>query len=148
MLLTRSTALLRMSKLRFIALQVAVIVGNRLMISRLLVIVRHEIDDVAMSIATAGGVLRRVIVDCRRCDHITIQYLRIRRVGLGRGMCRVIFWRSVPRLSEIRRSRLDRRFGKRHGMMSVLSDWFVIVDGRLTRFQRCVTILIIMIQIF
>lgn len=102
MLLTRSTALLRMNKLRVIALQVVVIVGNRLLISRLLVIVGHEVDDVAVSIAAAGGVLRRVVVDCRRCDHITIQYLRIRRVSLGRGMCRVIPWCRVPRLSEIR----------------------------------------------
>lgn len=148
MLLARSTALLRMNELCVVSLQVAVIVGNRLMISRLLVIVGHEIDDVPVSVATAGGVLRRVVVDRRRRNHVTIQYLRIRRIGLGRGMCRVVLRCRVSRFSEIRRSRFNRRFRKRHGMMSVLPDWFMIVPGRLTRFQRRRTVLIIMIRGF
>lgn len=32
--------------------------------------------------------------------------------------------------------------------MTVFLDWFLIIRGRLTRFQRCVTILIVMIRIF
>lgn len=143
MLLTRPAALLRMD---VIALQVVVIVG---LIGRLLVIVGHDVDDVAVGVATVGGMLCRVVVDCRRCDHITIQYLRISRVGrLGRGMRRVVPRGRVPRFSEIRRPRFDRRFGKRHGIMSALSDWLVIVRSGLTRLQRCVTILIIMIRVF
>lgn len=72
MLLARSTTLLRMNKLRVVALQVVVIVGNCLMISRLLIIVGHEIDDVAVNIAAADSVLRRVIIDRCRSNHITI----------------------------------------------------------------------------
>lgn len=144
MLLACSATLLRMNKLRVVALQVVVIVGNCL-ISRLLIIVGHKIDDVAVSIAAADSLLRRVVVDRRRRNHITIQYLRIRRVGLGRGMCRIVPRRQVPRFSEIRRPRFDRRFRKRYGM-SALPDRFVIIH--LTRLQRCMTILIIMIRIF
>lgn len=62
-------------------------------------------------------------------------------------MCRVVPRRRVPRLSQIRRPRFDRRFRKRHGM-SVLPDWFLVIRGRLTRFQRCLTILIVMIRVF
>lgn len=149
MLLARSTALLRMNELCVISLQVVVIVGNCLMISRLLVIVRHEIDDVPVSVAAAGVVLRRIVVDrrCRR-NHVTIQYLRIRRIGLGRGMCRVVLRCRVSRFSEIRRPRFNRRFRKRHGMMSALPNWFVIVHACLTRLQRRRTVLIIMIRGF
>jgi len=70
MLLARST-LLRMNELRIVALQIVVIVGNGL-IGRLLIIVGHEINDVAVSIATAGSVLRCIIVDRRWRNHITI----------------------------------------------------------------------------
>jgi len=71
MLLARSAALLRMNELRIVALQIVVIVGNGLMIGRLLIIVGHKVDDVAVSIA-AGSVLRCVIVDRRWRNHITI----------------------------------------------------------------------------
>jgi len=68
MLLARST-LLRMNELRIVALQIVVIVGNGLMIGRLLIIVGHE---VAVNIAAAGSVLRCIIVDRRWRNHITI----------------------------------------------------------------------------
>jgi len=61
-----------MNELRVIALQIVVIVGNGLMIGRLLIIIRNEVDDVAMNIAATVGVLRRIIVDSW-CDHVTIQ---------------------------------------------------------------------------
>lgn len=91
MLLARPAALLRVDELRVVALQVVVIVGDGLMIGRLLIVVGHEVDDVAVvSVAgIVGGVLRRaaVVVDRRRREHVAIQYLRIRRVGrLGGGM--------------------------------------------------------------
>jgi len=71
MLLAHS-ATLRMNELRVIALQIVVIVGNGLMIGRLLIIIRNEVDDVAMNIVATVGVLRRIIVDSW-CDHVTIQ---------------------------------------------------------------------------
>jgi len=61
-----------MNELRVIALQIVVIVGNGLMIGRLLIIIRNEVDDVAMNIVATVGVLRRIIVDSW-CDHVTIQ---------------------------------------------------------------------------
>jgi len=61
-----------MNELRVIALQIVVIVGNGLMIGRLLIIIRNEVDDVAMNIAATVGVLWRIIVDSW-CDHVTIQ---------------------------------------------------------------------------
>lgn len=56
MLLARSTTL-RMNELRVIALQIVVIVGNGLMIGRLLIIIGNEVDDVAMNIAATVGML-------------------------------------------------------------------------------------------
>lgn len=72
LMLLAHSATLRMNELRVIALQIVVIVGNGLMIGRLLIIIRNEVDDVAMNIVATVGVLRRIIVDSW-CDHVTIQ---------------------------------------------------------------------------
>jgi len=66
-------ALLRGNELRVVALQIVVIIGNCLMIGSLLVVVGHEVNDVAVSRVAGSRVLRRIVVDrCRRHDDVTI----------------------------------------------------------------------------
>lgn len=116
------------------------------MIGSLLVVVGHEINDVAVGCVAGSRVLRRIVVDyCRRCD-VTIQHRLVRR--LGGGMYRVIPRCRVPRFPQIRRPRFRRCFGKRRGMMSCCAfpDRFVIVGSRLTRLRRCLTVLVIVIR--
>lgn len=142
--------LLRLDELLVVALQVVAIVDRSLMIGRLLIVGR-EIDDVAMGgDAAAGGdvtLLRRhVVVNRRRHDHVTTQQLRI-PVSLG-GVRRVVPRGVVPRLPEVR-PRLGRRFGKQRGMISTaFPNRLVVVCGRLTRLQKRLAILIIVIRGF
>lgn len=132
MLLGGPGALLRLDEWRVIALQVTVIVDDRLIGRRRLLIVGHEVDDVTMSIVDRGVVLRRVRVNRR--DQVAVHHLRIRRVALGGGMRRVVPRCRVPRLPKIRRPRLGRRFGKRRGMMVALANRLVS-RRRLTRLR-------------
>lgn len=154
MFLSVPTALLRLDKLRVVALRVVMIVGDSLlMIGSLLVVVGHEINDVAMGGIAAGNVLRCLVVN-RWHDHVTVQHVRIRRrVSLVGGMssialrCRVVPRCRVSRFPEIR-SRFGRRLGKRCVMMTVLSNQFVIGRVYLTRLRRCLAVHVIVIGSF
>jgi len=114
------------------------------LVSRRLLVVGHEVDDITVSIINGGIMLRCVRVNRRRRDHVTIQHLGVRCVGLGRVIPRC----RVPRLPKIRRPRFGRRFGKCRGMMVALTNWFVINRSCLTRLRRSLTVLVTMIRGF
>lgn len=76
-MLLGSAALLRGNELRVVALQIVVIIGNCLMIGSLLVVVGHEVNDVAVGRVAGSRVLWRIVVDRCRHDDVTIQHLRV-----------------------------------------------------------------------
>lgn len=146
LMLLGSAALLRGNELRVVALQIVVIIGNCLMIGSLLVVVGHEVNNVAVGRVAGSRVLRWIVVDrCRRHDDVTIQDLRVRLRG---GMYRVVPRCRVPCFPEIRRPRFRWCFGEGRGVMSrcAFPDRFVVVGSCLTRLQRCLTVLIIVIR--
>lgn len=99
LMLLGPAALLRLNELRVVALHVAAVIVGRvgLVVGRLLVVVRQEVDDVPVGVAVADVLGRYVVVDRSRHNDITLQHLRV-SVGLG-SVRRVVPRRVVPRLS-------------------------------------------------